>query len=331
MSKRPFSVVIPNYNGHDLLDEYLPSVFDAARSYSDQYDVIIVDDGSKDQSVDLIRRKYPEARIIVNEKNVGFGEAVNRGVKACKHSIIVLLNNDVRVEKDFFEPLLSHFDQERVFAVVAKGLIEQDGVEKNESVTRYEFKDGVLNLIQPGLLNPGAKFEEVCTVSHACGGFSAFDRDKFLSLGGFDTLYYPFYWEDVDICYRAWKRGWWSLYEPRSVAHHRCHATIDNINKRDYVWRIHTRNGLLFTWKNVTDNRMLMEHAKTLLRRLLRVEPGFGLVFYEAIKKFAVVYRSRMSSMNGNRYSDSDIITLSANNPVPEKTNAKLTKIGKEY
>src|SRR3989304_5387691 len=108
-NKRLFSIVIPNYNGHDLLDEYLPSVFDAARSYSDQYEVIIVDDGSKDQSVDLIRSKYPEARVIVNERNVGFGEAVNRGVKACKNSIVVLLNNDVRVEKDFFEPLLRHF------------------------------------------------------------------------------------------------------------------------------------------------------------------------------------------------------------------------------
>lgn len=315
MNIHPFSIVIPNYNGCDLLDEYLPSVFCAARSYSDQYEVIIVDDGSKDQSVELLRSKYPEARVIVNENNVGFGEAVNRGVKACKNRIVVLLNNDVRIEKDFFEPLLSHFDLDQVFAVVARGLIVQDGVVKNESVTRFEFKGGMLNLIQPGILDPEAEFEEVCTVAHACGGFSAFDREKFLSLGGFDNLYYPFYWEDVDICYKAWKRGWWSLYEPRSIAHHRCHATIDKISKKDYIGRLHIRNRLFCTWINISDKRMLMMHAIVLLRHL-SLDPVFRRVFLEAIKKIGSVWQSRIKAGSEIRYSDRDVINLSANKSV---------------
>jgi len=316
MSKSPFSIVIPNYNGHDLLDEYLPSVFDAARSYSDQYEIIIVDDGSKDQSVDLLRRKYPEAQVLVNERNVGFGESINRGVNTCKNSIVVLLNNDVWVEKDFFEPLLGHFDQERVFAVVAKGLIEQDGKIINESITRLEFKEGFLNLIQPGLLNPEAKFDEVCTVAHACGGFSAFDREKFLALGGFDSLYYPFYWEDVDLCYRAWKRGWSVLYEPNSVAYHRCHATIDKIHRKKQVDMLRARNQLMFTWKNLTDTGMLFDHSRSLIVYLIKAPRSFRWGFYEAMKKAIQVLRRRRVSHKGDRYTDREVIVLSANKPV---------------
>lgn len=316
MGKRPFSILIPNYNGQELLDEYLPSVFDAARSCSDQYEVIIVDDGSKDQSVDLLRRKYPEALVLVNAQNVGFGESVNRGVKACKNHIVVLLNNDVMVEKYFFEPLLRHFAQKRIFAAVAKGLIEQDGVVKNESVTRYEFKKGILKLIQPGLLNPEAKFDEVCTVAHACGGYSAFDKEKFLALGGFDSLYYPFYWEDVDICYRAWKRGWWVLYEPNSVAYHRCHATIDNIHRKKQVDMLRARNQLLFTWKNITDTGMLFEHSRSLMFYLIKAPRSFRWGFYEALKKIIEVLRRRRVSNNDERYTDREVVVLSANKPV---------------
>ena len=313
MNKHPFSIVIPNYNGHDLLAEYLPSVFDAARHYSDQYEVIIVDDGSKDQSVDLLRRKYPEAQVLVNERNVGFGESVNRGVKACINRIVVLLNNDVRVEKDFFGPMLKHFDQERVFAVVAKGLIEQDGIVMNESITRLEFKEGFLNLLQPGLVNPEEIFEEVCTVAHACGGFSAFDKEKYLALGGFDSLYYPFYWEDVDICYRAWKKGWMSLYEPRSIAHHRCHATIDQFHKKAYVESLHVRNRLLFTWKNIANDEMIVEHVKALNNYLTTCPETFRQGFNEAIQKMAEVLQRRTKNIMKDKYTDRDVIRLSAN------------------
>lgn len=316
MGKRSFSIVIPNYNGAHLLEEYLPSVLDAAISSSDSYETIVVDDGSTDGSVNLLRSKFPEVRILVNERNLGFGEAINRGVNACQHRHVVLLNNDVWVEKGFFEPLLRHFSQEQVFAVVAKGFVEQDGMVKNESITRLEFREGFLHLIQPGLLNLKEKFEEVCTVAHACGGYSAFDKEKFLALGGFDSLYYPFYWEDVDICYRAWKRGWWVLYEPRSIAHHKCHATIDKIQKRDCVERLHIRNQLLFTWKNVTDKRMLMEHARASIFHIVKGPRRFRWAFLEAFKKIGAVLQRRRISHKGGKYSDHEVVALSAGRPV---------------
>lgn len=316
MGEKAFSIVVPNYNGAELLKEYLPSILDAAESYSDPYEVIVVDDGSTDHGIDLLHNKYPTVRILVNDRNVGFGESINRGVTSSTNRIVVLLNNDVRVEKDFFPPILSHFSKEHVFGVVARGLIIHDEVVKNESVTRFEFKDGFLNLVQPGLLNPEARFDEVCTVAHACGGFSAFDREKFLALGGFDNLYYPFYWEDVDICYRAWKRGWWTLYEPNSIAHHRCHATIGQSRKRDYIAMLHVRNKLLFTWKNVIDTEMIIEHLRALNIYVKSAPEHFKQGFFEALKKIDDVLQRRIASRKEEKYSDRDVIDLSANRPI---------------
>ncbi len=312
----PFSILIPNYNGVTLLKEYLPSVIDAAEHSGEEYDIMVVDDGSTDGSGACLQSKFPKVHVLRNEKNVGFGESVNRGMHSSKYKIVVLLNNDVLLDREFFKPLLRHFNDERIFGVVAKGLVEQDGIIKNESVTKYEFKDGFLNLIQPGIIDFEAKFDNVCTVAHACGGFSAFDKEKFLSLGGLDDLYYPFYWEDVDICYRAWKHGWWTLYEPMSVAHHRSHATINEISKIEYVEMLHVCNQLLFTWKNLTDSELLVQHAHALNTYIKAAPEHFRKGFYEALKKIEVVFLRRRALISEEKCSDLKIFTLSANKPI---------------
>jgi GT2 family glycosyltransferase len=184
---------------------------------------------------------------------------------------------------------------------------------KNESVTKLEFKDGFLNLVQPGLLFPEAAYDEVCTVTHACGGFSAFDREKFLGMGGFDDLYYPFYWEDVDLCYRAWKRGWWVLYEPKSIAHHKSHATIDKTYHQEYVAMLHVRNKLLFTWKNLTDPELLIEHVHGLNSYFHQAPEPFKQAVYEALKKIYDVLHKRSTFHEDKSLSDREVIELSAN------------------
>ncbi len=313
-----FDILIPNYNGASLLEEYLPSVLDAVSYASTPCDIFVVDDGSTDLSADLLQNRFPEVRVLKNDRNMGFAKSVNRGMAACKHGIVVLLNNDVRIEKDFIGPLVKHFENEKVFAAVGKGLIHQDGVLKNESITKLEFKNGFLNLVQPGLLHPEKTYDEVCTVTHACGGFSAFDREKFLTLGGFDDLYYPFYWEDVDLCYRAWKRGWWVLYEPKSIAYHRSHATINKTHNKDYVDMLHVRNRLLFTWKNLTDSEMLIEHAHALNSYFNQAPKPFKQAIYEALKMIYDVLRRRAVSHVEEQLSDQDVIALSANRPIEQ-------------
>src|SRR5262249_15409745 len=102
------TVVIPNWNGKDLLERYLPSV-EAALAGNDANEILVVDNGSSDGSVELLRTRFPKVKTLALEKNLGFGGGSNAGFRAAANDIVVLLNSDMRVEPDFLAPLLAGF------------------------------------------------------------------------------------------------------------------------------------------------------------------------------------------------------------------------------
>ena len=110
------SIVIPNWNGRDLLAKYLPSVIDAMAGHPEN-EIIVVDNGSEDGSVEFLRDQFPAVRVLALDRNLGFGGGSNEGFRAAKNDIVVLLNSDMRVQPDFLAPLLEAFTDERVFAV----------------------------------------------------------------------------------------------------------------------------------------------------------------------------------------------------------------------
>lgn len=315
------SIVMPNYNGKLLLETYLPSVIDAVSRYGGKSEILVVDDGSSDGSVEFLKNKYPSVRVLRLEKNVGFGRAVNAGMEQSNGNIVILLNNDVEVDNKFISPLIAHFDNPDVFAVTACGRIPE-GNYQVESISKLIFEDGMLKLIQPGLIDPSAKWEKACTVAHACGGYSAFDRQKFLQLGGFDDLFIPFYWEDVDICYSAWKKGWWVIYEPKSMVTHHVHSTINKVARdQEYIDMMLLRNQLLFTWKNITDAVMLEEHARRINLITKEAPEQFKKSFYEALKKIMDVLRKRGERVTEgcDILKDKEILILSSNLKYPDE------------
>ena len=107
------SVVIPNWNGRDLLEKYLPSILGALAG-NPRNEVIVVDNGSSDGSVPFLESTFPQVRVLSLERNYGFGGGSNRGFQAARNDIVVLLNSDMRVEADFLPPLLEGFQDERV-------------------------------------------------------------------------------------------------------------------------------------------------------------------------------------------------------------------------
>ncbi|MCM8804628.1 MAG: glycosyltransferase, partial [Candidatus Omnitrophica bacterium] len=148
--------------------------------------------------------------------NKGFGYACNIGVKYCKNKIFILLNNDVKVDKNFISPLLKHFNQSDIFSVSCLDINEY---RKNPEKPFY--------------------------ILYSSGGHSAYDKEKFLSLGGFHQLYFPFYCEDRDIGYRAWKMGWRNILEPKSIVYHQKEMTSKKFDKR-YVAMIKFKNRIIF-------------------------------------------------------------------------------------
>ncbi len=250
------SIVIPNWNGRDLLKKYLPSVIASIESHPGS-EVIVVDNGSTDGSVAFVRERFPHVKLLELPVNLGFGGGSNAGFRAAKNDIVLLLNSDMRVERDFLAPLLAGFQDEKTFAVACQIFFSDPAKKREETgLTEGWWLQGSLRVrhrIEP-------EVRDLYPCFYGGGGSCAFDRRKFLELGGFDELLKPFYLEDTDLGYLAWKRGWKVLYQPASVVYHEHRGTIGKRFSDAYIQNVLKKNFLLFTWKNIHTWRRLIPH-----------------------------------------------------------------------
>lgn len=250
------SVVIPNWNGRDLLSTHLPSVV-KAMSGNPSNEIIVVDNGSTDGSVDLLREQFPTVRLVGLDENLGFGGGSNAGFRAATNDIVVLLNNDMRVEEGFLAPLLEGFSDESVFSVSCQIFFSDPArVREETGLTQAWWASGSIRVRH----RLDDKVDRLFPCFYGGGGSTAYDRHKFLELGGFDPLLAPFYMEDTDLGYMAWKRGWKALYQPRSHVYHEHRGTIGRRFTDRQIQAVLKKNFLLFTWKNIHCWRRLAGH-----------------------------------------------------------------------
>ncbi|MGW8181459.1 MAG: glycosyltransferase family 2 protein, partial [bacterium] len=214
------SVVILNWNGRHLLEECLPPLLEEIQNTGKPHEVIVVDNGSTDNSVSWVKGRYPWVTLVELAENLGFGEGNNRGVEAASHDIVVLLNNDMIVSTGFLDPLLEPFSDPDVFAVSSQIFFPEGHRREETGNTHGNVRHGYLHLSHEGL-RPFHSKRETTPILWAGGGSSAFHRERFLQLGGFSKLYSPCYLEDTDLSYRAWRRGWKVLFAPSSRVLHK--------------------------------------------------------------------------------------------------------------
>ena len=365
---RSVSIVIPTWNGLELLERFLPTVIAAASCYTKTLDalteIIIVDDGSVDESVAWLvsqgfleeKRRCEESRqaeepiaatdrtgiysssepssshclipsltLIRNETNRGFGETCNRGFEAARYPLVFLLNNDVEVDPDSIAPLVENFAGDSVFAthcrVFELGSTRECGTGKLGSFARGFIRVHRSYIPQPQELDD-EEHEDHCAADgveaplysmFAGGGSAMFDRKKFIEIGGFDTLLSPFYWEDVELSYRAWKRGYTVIYEPRSVTHHRVSSTISKLNRRK-VRVVEQRNRLIYHWIHLHDPSLLISHIIWVLLLAvtapLRLQPSFVSSCIAALKRLPEIRRRRLEERRSARRSDRDVFDI---------------------
>lgn len=262
MKQPKVSVVIPSWNSESQLKQNLPYVFRAAESVSAE--IVIVDDNSQlDASSKYLKSLGKKIRYYQNKQNGGFSFTVNRGVKEASGELIMLLNTDVRPSPDCFVNALKYFEDDSVYAL---------GFNSGEAWMGGEWRGGLFHHFK---VEPNASNKNISNPSlWASGGQAAFSRAKWQELGGMDLIYKPFYWEDTDMGYRAWKRGWKVLWAPEcKVVHDHQKSVIANNFTKDFVTSTAQRNQFLFIWKNISDPLFILTHLLSLPYFLLKY-PG---------------------------------------------------------
>lgn len=303
-------IIILNYNGAEILPLCLPSIVEAAKASPIPCQVIILDNKSSDNSLDYVRNAFPQVKLIIADENkVLF--SYNDLIPKLDSDIVILLNNDIKVDIGFISPLLEHFIDDKVFAVSPKQM-NFNGIGYNGGKNKVEFIHGLVRAGQymlgdnaPAMEKPGF------TVYNAN---SAYNRSKFLELGGFDPIFAPFTWEDTDIGYRAWKAGYKFIYEPKSVICHNESYTFDKQGKKVRDRSIVTkRNAFLFTWKNVTDPILTLEHIILLpfnLIGFLLYDRNRLLAFFEALSYLPDIRHIRANRKPLNKKKDMEIMKI---------------------
>jgi GT2 family glycosyltransferase len=233
----------------------------------------------------------------------------------------------MRVERGFLSPLTAPFSSEEgLFSTTPRIFNRSFG--GDEAVTACRFRRGLFETIflERARAAEGAERESDpneragtrsgvrlpdSEVLFACGGAAAFDRSLWLALGGLDPLFAPFYWEDVDLSWRARKRGWRILHVPESVVHHEHSATIGARFDRRQVIDIYERNRLLFQWKNLTSPRLTASHLAWLPFRLVRAaatRPEFLRGFTMALPRIGEARRARRFERTIEKLTDEAIL-----------------------
>lgn len=251
------SIVIPNYNGEKLLKRNLPKVIDATKYYSEEtknsIEIIMVDDCSSDNSLLILKEFDGKINVLQNKQNLGFSSTVNRGVRNAKGEIVILLNTDVAPEKEFILPLVAHFKDNIVAAVGC--------MDKSIEGKTFALRGRGIGVWKRGLLVHRRGEVDKMNTLWVSGGSCAIRKSVWDYLGGFNPLYNPFYWEDIDFSYRCLKSGYKILFEQKSVViHDHGSGAIKNKFSPDAIKTFAYRNQLIFAWLNITDSSLFISH-----------------------------------------------------------------------
>ncbi|MEP6977194.1 MAG: glycosyltransferase family 2 protein [Thermoleophilia bacterium] len=270
--RRSVTLIIANLNGKRHLQPCLDSI--AALDYDRELiDVVVVDNASTDGSVEFLTERYPWVRVLPQDRNLGFAEAVNVAAAASRSECIALLNNDMRLDPGWLKGLVKAYAPADGYPCVAGLILDWEG-------DRIDFAEGFVNF--HGAAAQGRFHESVDLVDvedgrellFACGGSMLVDRELFLALGGFDPAFFA-YFEDVDFGWRLWLAGHKVRLAAGAVSFHRHHTTGAGfpLYQRALIFE---RNWLLMLIKNLDEPHVwrLLSAALLLLNQRVVLETG---------------------------------------------------------
>lgn len=257
------SIIIVNYNGVSFLSSCLSSL--RLLSYPvDKIETILVDNASSDDSVIFIRREFPEVQVMQLDKNYGFCKSNNEGAKLSKGELLVFLNNDTEVTKEWLTELVKPVIEEPEVVCCASKMLYDD---RRDVINTA---GGKITIIGGGFYRGygeknSSKFDKLEYVSFGCGAGVLVKRDFFLSIGGFDEDYFAS-GEEYDLGWKTWLYGFKVVYAPLALMYHKESGTFKTRSTFDpnKVY-LGTRNRLYNMVKNLETGNLVRASTISLI------------------------------------------------------------------
>ncbi|MDH6306634.1 GT2 family glycosyltransferase [Parabacteroides sp. PF5-5] len=288
------AVVILNWNGRELMERFLPSV--VANSPAEYAEVIVADNGSTDDSIQMLQDKFPSVRVLRLAENYGFAEGYNRAIEQIDAEYTVLLNSDVEVTPGWLEAPLKALDadpaiacvQPKILAYHNKGYFEYAGA-AGGYIDRYGYpfcRGRVLHHVE----EDKGQYDTPTDVLWATGACLFIRTAVFKAEGGLDGRFFA-HQEEVEMCWRLRCRGYRLMCIPQSVVYHVGGATLTTENPRKTF--LNFRNSLLMVYKNLPEKdlkhvmraRFWLDYIAA-LKFLLTGHPRNARAVYRARKEF---------------------------------------------
>ena len=246
------SVSIVNLNGEKYLKECLDSLKELNYP-QDKLEVIVVDNGSTDGSLVLVKQDYRKVKIIENRRNMGFAHANNQAAKAAEGEYVAFLNNDTKVDKNWLIELLRPIYKDKEIVASGSKVLSMDG-------KKIDFVGGMINFEGKGFqINYGTpvgsdNHDRYMFLPFVNGGSMMINRKVFIDVGGFDQDFFAYY-EDVDLGWRLWVLGYKVVFAPDSIVYHHHHGTSKAFSE-DRLRFLKERNSLYSVFKNYDDSNL---------------------------------------------------------------------------
>jgi len=275
------AVIVPNYNGK----KFLKDCFESIKKQNNVLEVIIVDNGSDDGSVEFIKENYPEYMLIENKENLGFSRAVNQGIKTSSAEYCFLLNNDVELESNCTHNLLKCIEKDKnIFAVASKMVNFEDRDSLDDAGDEYTVLGWTKKV---GQGKSSKLYTQEREIFSACAGAAVYRRSILDTIGYFDENFFA-YMEDVDIGYRAKIYGFKSVYCSEAVVYHRVSATSGS-RYNSFKIRLAARNNVYVPYKNMPWPQLILNLLFLLIgfaiKYLFFVRKGYGNDYIYGLKE----------------------------------------------
>lgn len=290
------TVIIPNYNGKEYLRQCLLSLTECQPV---DFHTIVVDNGSTDGSVELLKEEFPQVEAVLLSENTGFAPAVNRGLEHTKTSFALLLNNDTTVEPDFVKQMENALEQRMdAFSISAKMVMMQkpallDGAGDLYCALGWAFALGKGKKVSENYTKPARIFS-------SCGGAVIYRMNVLDEIGVFDENHFA-YLEDVDIGYRAKIHGYMNYYEPSAVCYH-AGSGFSGSRYNEFKVKLSSRNSVYIILKNMPLLQIIINLPFLLLGFLLKIvfftKKGYGYTYCKGLLDGVKLFFSKEGRKN---------------------------------